>query len=209
MTGNSSEYRKLTDAERSATAEKTGGEPVYDLRGDTGDDTTTYIEYVRTDLLHSLQRVRSKEPDEMTFLAIGQVMELLFGLAHSEIKRGRESIHRDDVAAANVILARVQRILELLAQSWEVICTLTPTGYLGFRDHLGRASGFGSHMYRHLEFVLGNKMERMLKLHEPTAEIHAALKADFDAPSLYDEVICLLQRRGFPIDAACLNRDWS
>lgn len=202
------EHRILSDAERARTTQGTGGEPVYDLRGELG-SVNTYSEYTGTGPLHSIQRMRSQEPDERTFLVTGQVMELLFNLTHSEIQRAQLALRADDLPLANLILARLQRVLELLAQSWDVICTLTPTGYVGFRDHLGTASGFGSYMYRHVEFALGNKVKRMLELHRPNATVYAALKADFEAPSIYDDAIAVLHRRGYAIDAACLQRDWS
>jgi len=202
------EYRTLNDAERAKTAQGTGGEPVYDLRGEGG-SVNTYAEYTGTGPLHSIQQLRSQEPDERTFLITGQVMELLFNLAHGEVQRAQLALRADDLPLANLILARLQRVLELLTQAWEMICTLTPTGYLGFRDHLGTASGFGSYMYRHLEFALGNKVKRMLELHRPNAAVYAALKADFEAPSIYDDAIAVLHRRGHAIDPACLQRDWS
>lgn len=202
------DHRTLTDADRALTSRNTGGEPVYDLRDDDGNITNTYAEYTGTGPLHSIQRTRSQEPDERTFLVTGQVMELLFNLTHSELQRAQLALRADDLQRARLILDRIQRVLELLAQAWDVICTLTPTGYVGFRDHLGTASGFGSYMYRHVEFVLGNKVERMLELHRPDAEVYAALKADFEAPSIYDDAIAVLHRRGHPIDPDCLQRDW-
>jgi tryptophan 2,3-dioxygenase len=203
------DYRLITDADRARTTKMTGGEPVYDLRGESKDVKNTYAEYTGTGPLHSIQRVRSPEPDERTFLITGQVMELLFNLTHSEVQRTQQALRADDLQLANVILARVQRVIELMTQSWDLIGTLTPSGYVGFRDHLGTASGFGSYMYRHVEFVLGNKVRRMLDLHRPNAPVYAALKADFEAPSIYDDAIAVLHRRGYAIDAACLQRDWS
>jgi tryptophan 2,3-dioxygenase len=207
--GRPADYQILTDAERARVAEETQGEPVYDLSGGSAEVRNTYAEYTGTVPLHSIQRTRSQEPDERTFLITGQIMELLFNLTHSEAKRAQQALRADNLPLANTILARLQRVLEMLTQSWDLICTLTPSGYVGFRDHLGTASGFGSYMYRHVEFVLGNKVKRMLELHRPAPEIYAALKEDYEAPSLYDDAIALLHRRGFAIDAACLERDWT
>jgi tryptophan 2,3-dioxygenase len=102
----------------------------------------------------------------------------------------------------------VSRIQAQLIQSWDVLSTLTPADYLAFRDRLGPASGFQSHQYRLLEYLLGNKQAGMLAVHRHTPEIHAELADELARPSLYDEALLLLARRGMAIDPAHLTRDW-
>ena len=87
--------------------------------------------------------------------------------------------------------------------------TLTPTEYLGFRDQLGQASGFQSWQYRMIEFALGNKNARLLAAHIDRPKIHARLQTALASPSLYDEVLRLLARRGFAISADRVERDWT
>jgi len=86
--------------------------------------------------------------------------------------------------------------------AWDVLATMTPSEYSAIRPFLGTSSGFQSWQYREIEFILGNKNRAMLQPHEARPELHARLQAAFDAPSLYDEAIALLGRRGFAIDAA-------
>jgi tryptophan 2,3-dioxygenase len=113
-----------------------------------------------------------------------------------------------DIRPAFKMLARVSRIQSQLIQLWDVLSTLTPADYIKFRDLLGHSSGFQSHQYRMIEFMLGNKNPAMLKPHGDRPDIHDRLEAVLDAPSLYDETIRLLARRGFDIAPECTARDW-
>jgi len=107
------------------------------------------------------------------------------------------------------MLARVSRILTQLLQAWDVLSTLTPTDYLTFRDQLGQASGFQSYQYRMIEFALGNKNPVMVRPHAHREDLNAKVLSVLNAPSLYDEAIALLGRRGFALAPTCLARDWS
>ncbi|HEV7135778.1 MAG TPA: tryptophan 2,3-dioxygenase family protein [Steroidobacteraceae bacterium] len=197
-----------TEEERRQLAQRTGGKPLLDLAVESV-GTTPYVRYTRVDLLLSLQSLRSSSPDEMTFMIIGQTMELSMKLLSHELQRARQAICADDVDAAFPIMRRACRVLAYMTQAWDVISTITPTGYAAFRDHLGISSGFGSFMYREVEFLLGNKNRAMLVPHEPLPAVHARLTELLEMTSLYDEVIGLLARRGFFIDAAHLERDVS
>ncbi len=107
------------------------------------------------------------------------------------------------------MLARISRIQSQLIQSWDVLSTLTPADYLAFRDHLGQASGFQSHQFRAIEFMMGNKNRAMLAPYRDRPAARTALEEVLNAPGLYDEVLRLLDRRGFPIAAGRLERDWA
>jgi len=198
------EIAKSSEAERVARSAATGGGPITEYG-----ERTPYLDYSHIDTLLDLQHPRSGTHDEMTFYIMGQVIELLFKLLHHELVHARKAIGEDDLPSAFKTFPRANRILELLVKAWEVLSTLTPNEFNAIRDYLGTASGFGSYMYRHLEFLLGNKVERMLEPHKNVPHIYPALRETFEAPSLYDEVIALLSRRGFAIDPAHLNRDWS
>jgi tryptophan 2,3-dioxygenase len=95
-----------------------------------------------------------------------------------------------------------------MIQSWDVLATMTPSDYSNFRSFLGSSSGFQSHQYRLLEYVLGAKNAAFNTLHENTPA-HAVLEAELRAPSLYDETLRLLSRRGFDIPADHLERDFT
>jgi tryptophan 2,3-dioxygenase len=119
------------------------------------------------------------------------------------------SIRADLLSPAFKSLARVTRIQEQLIAAWDVLSTMTPADYLAFRDALGPASGFQSFQYRLVEFRLGAKDEKMVLPHSHRPEIYARLTAALAEPSLYDEALHLLARRGHPVPKEVLNRDFS
>jgi tryptophan 2,3-dioxygenase len=139
---------------------------------------------------------------------IHQATELWLKVMIHELRAARHHVATDRLGPALKMLARVSRIQAQLIQSWDVLSTLTPADYLAFRDRLGPASGLQSHQFRLLEYLLGQKLSGVLALHRHTPKIHAELRAELDAPSLYDETIRLLGRRGHPLPATCLERDW-
>ena len=129
-----------------------------------------------------------------------------------EISNAMDSIKADKIDPALKMLARQATIQKQLIMSWDVLATLTPADYLKFRDELGTSSGFQSHQYRLLEFMLGNKNSKLMDVHKTNPEHYRALTQALHQPSLYDEVIALLVRRGFRIQGYSLeqmkNNDW-
>ena len=167
----------------------------------------SYGDYLGLDTLLTSQRPRSGEHDELLFIVIHQASELWLKLSLHELRAAREHIRADDLGPAFKMIARVSRIQGQLIQSWDVLGTMTPSDYHALRPHLGQSSGFQSYQYRMLEFLLGAKEASMLRVHEGT-EVHALLQEALAEPSLYDESIRLLARRGFSIPATELERDW-
>ena len=169
----------------------------------------SYGDYLRLDGLLGCQQPKTGHHDEMMFIVIHQATELWMKLILHEITAATDCVAADDLDRAQKMLARISRIEAQLIQSWDVLSTLTPPEYLGFRDQLGQASGFQSWQYRMIEFALGNKNARLLEPHAGQPEIHARLQAALAKPSLYDEVLRLLARRGLAIAPARIERDWS
>jgi tryptophan 2,3-dioxygenase len=169
----------------------------------------TYSRYLALDQLLECQRPVSDSHDELLFIAIHQATELWLKVMIHELQAARDRVIADELQPAFKMLARVSRIQAQLIQSWDVLSTLTPADYLAFRHKLGPASGLQSHQYRVLEFLLGNKQPAILAVHRHTPEIHGELAGELERPSLYDEVIRLLSRRGFAIARASLERDWT
>jgi tryptophan 2,3-dioxygenase len=167
----------------------------------------TYGRYLALDELLDLQRPVSDEHDEMLFIVIHQASELWIRLMLHELAAASASIARDELGPSFKMLARVSRIQAILIESWSILSTMTPSDYLRFRHKLGPASGFQSHQYRELEFIMGNKREAFLSPFRHQPDVLAHLEAVLAAPSLYDEAIRALARRGFSIDAAVLERD--
>jgi tryptophan 2,3-dioxygenase len=115
----------------------------------------------------------------------------------------------DQLGTAFKMLARVSRIMEQLVHAWDVLATMTPPEYSAIRPHLSSSSGFQSWQYRCIEFMLGNKNAAMLKPHAHRPELLAKVEAAWRAPSLYDESLRLLARRGIVMPAEAIERDWT
>ncbi len=177
-----------------------------DIHTDFKDDMS-YGDYLKLDQILSAQQPLSNEHDEMLFIIIHQSSELWLKLAGHELAKAVQCLRDNDFGPAFKVIARVKQIFIQLTQSWNILSTLTPVDYLKFRDDLGRSSGFQSHGYRKLEFLLGNKNSDMLKLHKNDNEAHQELELLLNSPSLYDEVIIALVKAGFSIDDCVLNRD--
>jgi len=169
----------------------------------------SYGDYLQLDAILGAQHPRSPAHDEMLFIVQHQTSELWMKLALHELSAARASIREDRLAPAFKMLARVSRIMAQLVHAWDVLSTLTPSEYSAMRPHLGSSSGFQSHQYRQIEFMLGNKNPVMLRPHAHRPDLHAEVAAALHAPSLYDESIRLLARHGFPIEPVQLERDWS
>jgi len=169
----------------------------------------SYGDYLQLDQVLGAQRPRSRDHNEMLFIVQHQASELWMKLVIHELAAARDHVRSDDLQPAFKMLARVSRIMAQLVQSWDVLATLTPAEYSSFRDALGASSGFQSFQYRMIEFLLGNKDAARMEPHRHRPELYAALEALNRSPSLYDEAIRVLARRGFTIDPECVERDWS
>jgi tryptophan 2,3-dioxygenase len=169
----------------------------------------SYGDYLGLDRILSAQHPRSDQHDEMLFIIIHQASELWMKLSIHELTAARDRIAADDLPAALKMIARVGRIQSQMIQSWDVLATLTPSEYGRIRPSLGQSSGFQSYQYRQLDFILGARNAEVLRVHEGTPEIHRQLCAMLAAPSLYDEAVRLLSRRGFAVAHQALERDWS
>ncbi|MFI6207450.1 tryptophan 2,3-dioxygenase family protein [Streptomyces sp. NPDC051041] len=169
--------------------------------------TTPYEDYVRADVLTHLQHPLSDDPGEMVFLVTTQVMELWFTVIVHEWETAARALRGDDVPTAIAALKRSVRELEALNASWKPLGQLTPAQFNSYRGALGDGSGFQSAMYRRLEFLLGEKSASMLVPHRGAPRVHAELEKALHEPSLYDEVLRLLARRGYDIPEAVLRRD--
>ena len=176
-------------------------------------DRLTYGRYLQLDALLGAQRPVSgadgKPPrhDEMLFIVQHQVAELWMKLMIHELGAAIARVRADELEPSFKILARVKLIQKQLFEQWAVLETLTPSEYEGFRPALGTSSGFQSAQYRAIEFLLGNKNAAILDVfrHDPAA--FAELERLLHAPSLYDEFLRHLARRGLPVPQATLARD--
>ncbi len=168
----------------------------------------TYRSYLRLPELLDLQTPLSGVHDELLFVTIHQASELWMKLCLHELGEARRRIAADDLPPALKMMARVSRIQAQLIQSWEVLATMTPADYAAMRGSLGSSSGFQSDQYRCLEFMMGNRNPAMIDLFDE-AVVRERLADELTRPSLYDEALRLLARRGLPVPRERLERDLS
>jgi tryptophan 2,3-dioxygenase len=169
----------------------------------------SYGDYLQLQLLLGAQQPASGEHDEMMFIVVHQVSELWIRLFLHELEFVQRCVVRDDLDPSFKALQRISKVQAQLFGAWEVLATMTPSDYTQFRNSLGRSSGFQSLQYRLLEFSLGNKNAEMIRVHQRNAQDYARLQRALHAPSLYDEVLRLLSRRGYGVPAELLDRDFS
>jgi len=169
----------------------------------------SYGDYLHLDALLNAQAPLSPDHNEMLFIVQHQTSELWMKLMLHELSAAVAAIAADDLRSAFKMLARVSKIMEQLVHAWDVLATMTPPEYSAIRPYLSRSSGFQSWQYRCIEFMLGNKNAAMLKPHSHRPELLARVEAAWRAPSLYDEALRLLARRGLALPASHLERDWT
>ncbi len=168
----------------------------------------SYGEYLQLNKILDAQKPLTYEHDEMMFIIVHQSSELWMRLMLHELRGVLECVRRDDLDPSFKMLARVTHVQTQLIATWDVLSTMTPSEYSAFRNALGRSSGFQSVQYRMLEFLLGNKHPQMVDVHKRDPQAYAALQSTLEAPSLYDEVLRLLSRRGYGIPENYLTRDF-
>ena len=191
-------------------SQKSKGEQIVADEGARLDyrDQMTYGDYLQLDALLSAQQPRSGNHNEMLFIIQHQTSELWMKLMLHELQGAMRHIHNDVLPDAFKMLARVSRILEQLVHAWDVLATMTPPEYSAIRPYLGGSSGFQSWQYRCVEFAMGNKNAAMLKPHAHRADLYEKVMQAYAQPSLYDEALQLLARRGLKLPATHLKRDW-
>lgn len=174
-------------------------------------DKLSYGQYLRLDQMLSQQQPLSSPAhhDEMLFIIQHQTSELWMKLIIHELKYALEFVQKDQLPPCFKILARVKHIQAQLFNQWAVLETLTPSEYLQFRHVLGPASGFQSHQYRTIEFLLNNKTPAMVEVFRHEPEHHQELLAVARSPSLYEEFLRHLHRKGYAVPKEVVERDWA
>jgi tryptophan 2,3-dioxygenase len=181
------------------------GEAVHwDLR-----EAMSYGDYLGLESLLNSQHPLTGQHDETLFIIIHQASELWIKLCLHEIDGAIRQIRKGELGPAFKMMSRVARVQANLIQSWEILSTMTPFDYSSFRSALGKSSGFQSYQYRTLEFRLGNKNRQMARVYDPHPAIAERVETALNSPSIYDESLALLARRGFPVPKEKLERDFS
>ena len=172
-------------------------------------EALSYSQYLNLDKLLDAQHPLSYQHDEMLFIIIHQVSELWMKLCLHELGATVDCVRRDDLGPTFKMLSRVSTIQQQLLQSWDVLATITPHDYSAFRNTLGKSSGFQSPQYRMLEFLIGNKNADTIKVFRNDPPAFEMLERALRAPSLYDEVLRLLSRRGLDVPPEAIDRDFT
>ncbi|MFB9239526.1 tryptophan 2,3-dioxygenase [Plantactinospora siamensis] len=196
--------RPVSAADRAARAAANRGGPTLEFA-----DQVPYDAYVRASTLHGLQHRITGEPGEMSFLMVSQIMELYFKLICFELREASRLIRADDPWGALAPLRRAALELAGLNGAWAALRWMTPADFNRFRDELGEASGFQSAMYRQLEFLLGLRNPALIRPFHRQTNVYDELVVTLAAPSIWDDVLELLHRRGFDVPAEVLRRDYS
>jgi tryptophan 2,3-dioxygenase len=169
----------------------------------------SYGDYLGLEQILNAQHPRSPNHNEMLFIIQHQTSELWLKLMLHELQAVRVNLRAGELAPAFKMLARVARIMDQLVHAWDVLATMTPPEYTAIRPFLGASSGFQSHQYRELEFVLGNKNAALLDVHASAPAARQILERELHAPSVYDEAVMLLGHNGFAIAPGRLDADWT
>jgi tryptophan 2,3-dioxygenase len=176
---------------------------------DTPNKPLTYISYLRLDELLALQQPRSDGPehDETLFIVVHQVYELWFKQVLHELRHLRHLFESGDGPGALATLKRVLTILKTLVAQVDVIETMTPMSFNSFRARLEAASGFQSHQFRELEFLLGHKRPGLVEQHAAGSKPRLALEHLLVEPSVFDAFLYYLGQHGHAVPPAVLARD--
>jgi tryptophan 2,3-dioxygenase len=173
------------------------------------DGRMSYHDYLHLDRVLDAQHPLSEAHDELLFIVQHQTSELWMRLVVHELRTVRIELRDGHLQPAFKMLSRIARIFEQLNGAWDVLRTMTPSDYTEFRSQLGQSSGFQSHQYREIEFILGNRNRALLQPHEHRADLHEVLVAELSRPSLYDEALRVLDTSGIEIPTDVFERDYS
>lgn len=153
----------------------------------------SYVDYLRMDDVLGAQHRLSDAHDEMLFIIQHQTSELWMRLVLHELSAARNLMAEGNADPVFKMLTRVARIFDQLNQAWDVLRTMTPSEYTTFREQLGASSGFQSHQYRLIEFMLGNRNLAMMKVHEHRPDLLKHLNAELAQPSVYHVALKMLE----------------
>lgn len=170
-----------------------------------------YQSYLRVPELLSLQTQISKGPhhDEMFFIIIHQTAELWFKEMLHETGILIAAFRNQRIPRALKVLRRLQGIMELQVQQIQLLRSLTPVEFAGFREHLRPASGFQSVQFREIEFTWGVRDPFFLRFFQSLPDVQERLERILAQPSVYDELLRMLHSMGYSIPAGLLDRDFS
>ena len=160
--------------------------------------STDYSSYLRIDELLDLQHPLTEGAhDEMLFVIIHQAYELWFKLILHELDRAVTELQAGRPQGAMAPLQRTVRVDELLITQLHVLETLTPEGFLEFRDPLKPASGMQSGQFRGIEILGGFDGATPADTSPLSTHDQAELRRRSGLPTLYTALCASLRAHGF------------
>lgn len=166
----------------------------------------TYSTYLKLDGLLALQQA-GDEHDELLFIIIHQSYELWFKEILHEIDYLQRLLEGGELARAGHTIKRVLTILKMLVAKVDILETMTPLEFHGFRRRLESGSGFQSAQFREVEFALGHKSPRGVEQFPPESNERARLEHRYRSRSLWDSFLAFLAAGGYAVPAELLHRD--
>jgi len=147
---------------------------------------TDYSTYLRINDLLKLQIPLSEDaPDELLFIVVHQSYELWFKVIVDELRRCAQELHANRPWLAVAHLRRTVSIEDLLLTHLQLLESMSPEGFLRFRDPLDPASGFQSFQFRAIEFLSGAGKQAMLSFEIFDDDQRAWLKEMAAVPSVW------------------------
>lgn len=171
--------------------------------------SANYSTHLRLPTLLNLQKPLSapSNNDELFFILIHQIHELLFKAILHEIDNIKLNFCKNDIFAAIEKWKRCKYLLKTSISQFDTLETMTPVAFNQFRKKLGNASGLQSYQFREIEFALGYKRAKFLELYDSQSAEYNALKIRLSSPSLIDCLYMLLSKNGETIPEKLLMHD--
>ena len=173
--------------------------------------TTAYNDYLRTDVLHSLQQEVSALDGERSFIVVCQVQELYFALITHELCTAIERLRADELEPALAVLVRAGGHFTGLNASWASLRWMLPTDFAAIKQGMttthGRSSSLQSWTFRKMLHILGLRDAQLLDPIKDMPAQHAQLAESLDEPDVYEEVLDACRRAGLDVPARTAARD--
>jgi tryptophan 2,3-dioxygenase len=163
-------------------------------------DELTYGSYLRLDDLLSCQSPRTGKHDELLFVIIHQVYELWFKQILHEAALLQSRLEDGNGAGALATARRIAKILKTAVGQLDILETMTPQQFAGFRPDLGGSSGFQSYQFRYIEAVLGRRGF-------PRSVMDAELEKIVSRRPVFGSLLSYLRASGYSVPADALDRD--
>ena len=169
----------------------------------------TYKNYLALDQLLSAQHLRSGDHDEMLFIVVHQVYELWFKQLIHELRHLQRELEAGNGAHSLHTLRRMLTILKVAVAQIDVLETMTPREFTGFRGRLEESSGFQSAQFRELEALLGRRDTRVLDVYKDDPDVTARISEALKGAALFDSFLRYLASSGYGLPTEILERNVS